>query len=470
MPEGDPFKNDLLGRKEPAEVLTHLVGSIEGPCVIAVDAAWGTGKTTFLRLWARHLCNEGFSVVEFNAWETDFSGDPFMALSTELTENLRDSTNPTLEDVVGRTKEMAKEVFRTSLPGVVRLATSGFVDLQSLLEKQDRMSEYREARKALSNFRESLQEMANALAASNEHRPLVVVIDELDRCRPSYAVELLEAAKHLFAVDGVVFVLALNRSELAHSIRTLYGIGFDAIGYLRRFIDVDFRLPDPDRAAFIDQALDAVRISEYFERSKDRNAKDDQEGELVGDWLKRFFDSPDLNLRRVAKAIHHLGLVFASLRSNQRSFANTAVAALILRTVDSELYYKFVRGEATDLEVVDRVFSRSNGLRKLQQEHAGCVFESLIVLAAHEVSGDESESIDSPLVQRYQKQFQEGTPAPTSKKHAEQVLKRFEILKDGRAVLKFGGPSRRFGFKHSVDRLELISPGLIGKRTGAASP
>ena len=63
----DPFKNDLLDRKEPVEVLTHLVGAIEGPCVLAVDAAWGNGKTTFLRIWAQHLRNQGFPVVEFNA-------------------------------------------------------------------------------------------------------------------------------------------------------------------------------------------------------------------------------------------------------------------------------------------------------------------------------------------------------------------------------------------------------------------
>ena len=60
VPAEDPFRNDLLDRKQPAEILTHLVGSIEGPCVIAVDAAWGAGKTTFLRLWAQQLRNEGF--------------------------------------------------------------------------------------------------------------------------------------------------------------------------------------------------------------------------------------------------------------------------------------------------------------------------------------------------------------------------------------------------------------------------
>ena len=53
--EEEPFRNDLLDRKESVEVLTHLIESIEGPCVLAVDAAWGTGKTTFLAMWAHHL-------------------------------------------------------------------------------------------------------------------------------------------------------------------------------------------------------------------------------------------------------------------------------------------------------------------------------------------------------------------------------------------------------------------------------
>ena len=108
IPEDDPFKNDLLDRKEPVEILTHLVGSIEGPCVLAVDAAWGTGKTTFLRIWAQYLRNHGFPVIEFNAWETDFTGDPFVALSFELTDGLREYTDDPLPEKITATQERSK--------------------------------------------------------------------------------------------------------------------------------------------------------------------------------------------------------------------------------------------------------------------------------------------------------------------------------------------------------------------------
>ena len=67
--ENDPFKHDLLEREEPVEILTHVLGSKEGPCVMAVDAPWGAGKTIFLRMWAQYLRDRGIPVVEFNAWD-----------------------------------------------------------------------------------------------------------------------------------------------------------------------------------------------------------------------------------------------------------------------------------------------------------------------------------------------------------------------------------------------------------------
>lgn len=59
IPDDCPFQNDLLDRKKPAEVLTQLVDGIDGPCVLAIDAPWGAGKTTFLKMWSRDLRNEG---------------------------------------------------------------------------------------------------------------------------------------------------------------------------------------------------------------------------------------------------------------------------------------------------------------------------------------------------------------------------------------------------------------------------
>ena len=475
----DPFRHDLLGRKQPVEILTHLVGSIEGPCVIAVDAAWGTGKTTFLKMWAQHLRNNEFPVVEFNAWETDFAGDPFVALSTELTEGLRSSKNKDLQDRLDRMMKLVKKVVRSSVPIAIRCATMGTLGLQASLEKEigqyisslleNRLSEYKETRKALQEFRKSLQHVVNTLAESKQRRPLVIIIDELDRCRPLYAVELLEAAKHLYSVDGIAFVLALNRSELAHSVKSLYGVEFDGIGYLSRFFDVEFRLPDPDRERFIERALDAVRISDFFKRTKDSNAWDDSEESIVRDWLKRFFGSHDFSLRRIAKSINHLGLVFASLPSQERSFGITAVVALILRTVDPNIYYKFVCGEASDLQVVDRILDRNSGLSEMQHEYDSFKFEAMIILAYLEVSGVSGEFLESPLWRKYEDLSGNEPLDPSIQNfHALEVVRCVNRLTNGKS-LGIADLRRRFGFMQTVQRLELLSPSLIRQESRADS-
>ncbi len=89
IPADDPFKNDLLDRRKPIAALTHIIGSIDGPCVLAVEAPWGAGKTTFLKIREQHLRNEGFPVVSFNVWQTDCSDDLFIALSDAIPQELR---------------------------------------------------------------------------------------------------------------------------------------------------------------------------------------------------------------------------------------------------------------------------------------------------------------------------------------------------------------------------------------------
>ena len=470
VPEDNPFKNDLLGRRELVEVLTHLVGSLEGPCVLAVDAAWGNGKTTFLRIWAQYLRQQEFPIVTFNAWETDFSGDPFIALSTELTDGLQEYTNESLAQKVEDMKERAKEVFRRAVPGGVRLLTAGILDINPLLEKEvgNVLASYEEervlvsgAQKSIKEFKRVLQDMAYAVSKSKGNRPLIVMIDELDRCRPSYAVELLEVAKHLFVVDHIVFVLAVNRSELAHSIRALYGDDFDAQGYLGRFFDVDFRLQEPERKKFIASLFQSTQIESYFEKIKDFKVKQSRQ-EPVQALLQDFFCAPALSLRQVAQAIHHLGLVFASLRSDERSFETVAAVALILRTFVPDSYYRFCRGEISDLNLVDVVFDRPGIRTTLRGRPAGALFESVIVASAFEISGTHELAWSpglSRLWDKYKKTIEAGGSGDTASQnevsYASEVIRHIEIFR-GRFA-NYG----TVGFRCSVERIELLLPGLI---------
>ena len=478
VPENDPFKNDLLGRKESVEVLTHLVGNFEGPCVLAVDAAWGNGKTTFLRIWAQYLHKQGFPVVEFNAWETDFSGDPFVALSTELTEGLHEYKDEPLATKIADTKKKAKEFIQWAVPVGIRLATAAIPVVGSELGKtiasyaEDRLSEYQKSQESVEAFRHVLQDLAEQLSKLKD-RPLIVMIDELDRCRPSYAIELLEVAKHLFSVDHIVFVLAVNRSELAHSIRALYGSGFDAEGYLRRFFDVDFRLPEPDRKSFIDAMMDTQQIKKHFGEELQPNIEHvpqnsaDADAAMARTLLQDFLRASNFSLRQIGQTIHRLGLVFASLRNDQRSLPITAVVALILRTLDAERYHRFCSGEVSDQDLIEGVFERPE-IQALREEYSAYWFEATVIAAKYELSGN--VSVDwtpsaSPLLSEYMQLVSAENPEAESSdprlQRGSEVIRLVELFRQ--RTIADGS----MGFKHSVARIELLSPGLIDERSGA---
>ncbi len=72
---------------------------------------------------------------------------------------------------------------------------------------------------------------------------LVIFIDELDRCKPTYAIKLLEQIKHYMMDDRITFVFSVNLEQLQHTIKCYYGADFDASRYLDRFFD--FRIDWP---------------------------------------------------------------------------------------------------------------------------------------------------------------------------------------------------------------------------------
>ena len=65
-----------------------------------------------MRIWAQHLRNRGFPVVAFNAWETDFSEDPLLTLSTELTEGLQSGGPKLPGETIEKLKNASREILR----------------------------------------------------------------------------------------------------------------------------------------------------------------------------------------------------------------------------------------------------------------------------------------------------------------------------------------------------------------------
>lgn len=286
---------------------------------------------------------------------------------------------------------------------------------------------------------------------------MIVLIDELDRCRPSYAVELLETAKHLFSVDRVVFVLAVNRSELAHSIRAVYGGEFDALGYLRRFIDIDFRLPEAEREPFMDALLQSTGIEDYFKNGPAGSIRGDDYGS-VREWLLTFFASSSLSLRRIAQSIHRLGLVFASLRKDKRALATAATIALVMRTLEPDLFWRFTRGEVKDREAAQVMLGRVPGL----SDHHSELLEAILIVAALEIEHPDRYARDvepSPFLAEYRRAARK---AKEIADHSDPAALRAMVVADTVESLMMDQlRGVGLGFREAARRLELLSPSLV---------
>lgn len=275
IPDDAPFANDRLNREPLARNLTNLVRSFDQPYVLAVDAPWGGGKTTFLRMWEALLKRENQATFYFNAWDSDYSDDPLLSFMSTMDEVLQVPKG--VRDAKKKPVSIGASIGRHALPQIVEVATAGIVKAKLLKELADgvglspeavgeiaqsvareRLSAHKEQKASLGAFRRQLIELSEHLAGSEGvNTPLVIFVDELDRCRPLFAVELLEGIKHLFNVRGVVFVLGMVVTQLGHAVKTLYGDDLDAGGYFRRFIDAVFDLPVPAMDEFFVGLLEA---------------------------------------------------------------------------------------------------------------------------------------------------------------------------------------------------------------------
>lgn len=352
IPADNPFANDKLDRKKYAETLTAMVRMYaKDGCVLSINGDWGSGKTTFVNMWRGTLEQEGIKFVYFNAWETDYFSDPLTAILGELQVICTDkekfkNTFSSIAKFVGKTGFAALKILLENKTGLnPEIIKTGADCLES--EFEGHLQEYREEKETLCSFKKSLSEYV----ADEGAYPLVFIVDELDRCNPHYAVKVLETIKHLFDVPNIVFVLALSKSQLECSIKGFYGSDqIDAENYLRRFIDIQFDLPQPSKDDFCDYLFNHYQYSVYFESGRK---------ELNGRTREDSFKSFTKSLFKYFKL---------DLRSWDKVFSNTRLTAIQLGGGDQvviELVFILCFLKFANCSLYDQIRSRSISLQDL---------------------------------------------------------------------------------------------------------
>lgn len=262
-------QDDLFNRKNYAKFLEKLIlnsGSYHRDddvqaYTIAIDSPWGTGKSVFLEKFENMLeadCPDQIRVVHYNAWQKDFWNNAFEPFANAIFSS-EWFCNALERQAGAATAEKLLAAGRSFLIAYLKghfekEFDAEFVDkgLSYLTDAAGRaVSKYANSiSKEYVEFTENLdlmqQAMAEVLDQTLPGGKLVIVIDELDRCRPTFAIETLEIVKHIMDVKDVVYIFSLDVRQLGSAIRQVYGTGTDATGYLMRFFSYYSRMPEAD--------------------------------------------------------------------------------------------------------------------------------------------------------------------------------------------------------------------------------
>ena len=242
---------DDFGRKKIAE---RIAGALEreaaiSPLMLAGD--WGGGKTEFIHKTINLFKDKLPSTVSayLDAYKTDYHDDPLLALSAAVLDAIpQDKKGEVKKKLVPVLKAVGKLGLKAASSWVLKQDATDVVDdfEKDIKKSADKASEALiesvlqdqiDANQHIDSFRYVLEE-------ATKDKQLILFIDELDRCKPTYAVQMLEVVKHVFDVGSVKFVLVVNREQLEASINHHYGSGLDAKRYLDKFINFSITLPE----------------------------------------------------------------------------------------------------------------------------------------------------------------------------------------------------------------------------------
>jgi len=359
----NPFLNDKLERRPIIENLTQIIKNAEEGFVLGVNSPWGTGKTTFIRMWDQHLQNEGFKTIYFNAWEHDFSKEPLLSLLSVINKGLPSNDAEQFKTL----KKFGLGIIKAGMPIAIRAMTAGILnsedfkdlfsgstdaDIVSKMGKivDDKLQNLTAEQGIQEGFRDALSVYVNEFVSEGADK-IIFFIDELDRCRPTYAVELLEAIKHFFSVENIVFVFVVAKDQLGCSISTMYGHGMDTEGYLKKFIDISFNLIKPSRDNYIEHLALIYDIENIL--TSRLSGEFNKEINIYIDSIKFLVETYKLDMREIDHLFIHLLTTLNMTQANIHFHPVFLIFLLVLKIKVPNIYYGFVNNEVDAQKIME---------------------------------------------------------------------------------------------------------------------
>lgn len=350
IPKDNPFANCKLNRATEGEFLTNVITKVSGNYTLAINDRWGRGKTTFVKMWEASLKQKGYHTIYLNAWENDIVSEPLVCILGEILPLITDDSSKAklLEHstaLVKNWKKLVPEIVKAfamllspAIGDLSKEITDSLINApEDSLRKE--IEGYKEQQTEILQFKQNL---AECIQKKCEKKPLIFIVDELDRCRPDYAVDLLEKVKHFFSVEGIVFVLAIDKDQLISSIKGRYGSeSIDGNAYLKRFIDFEYTPQEPDMEKFCTYLYHYMGMDEFLgtrEKSAKTGRQDEKNFLSVATQL---YTQKGLSLRDVERMFSHIRLALLMLpedKMNLPFIAEMLTLLTFLKTYEPNFY------------------------------------------------------------------------------------------------------------------------------------
>ena len=359
---GNPFANCKLERKKYSEVLTGIINAYSEGFVLAINNKWGTGKTTFIKMWEQDLINKEFKTVYFNAWENDFENNPLVAIMGELKVLTKKTVDPEFKSILKKASILSKHI----VPIVARSIVDRYIDTTEIKDAlvdisksaidlfENDVNEYSAKKKGIKEFRTGL---SHFIANNNDGKPLIFIIDELDRCRPNYAVSILEQIKHFFSIPDIVFVLSIDKEQLGNAIRGVYGSDrIDSNEYLKRFIDIEYSIPEPEKDIFHRYLYSYFNFDEFLENSSRKKYPElatDKRSFL--EFSTILFSTDSITLRQQEKIFAHCRLAIRAFGENIYLIPEIFLFLIYIKVLNEE-YYNNIKSKIYSISELQEKF------------------------------------------------------------------------------------------------------------------
>lgn len=287
---GSLIVRDPIRRNEELQEAIKFIDSIDGNASIFLDADWGSGKTVFVKqlemiLWQLNSEKDDIDIenkdeiinkiksefsieskdnylpVYYSAWANDCYDDPLATIVSEIAiktsnkfkEGWDVNTPKIITDSLKSILDLCDITTTFAVPQVNVIAkplcsfAKNIIDIKENIKKKDFFKQYKEDKELY----EMVHKYLDAVVDETKSDKIILIIDELDRCKPSFALDLLESVKTLFKNDKLIVLYSVNTSELSKTVASFYGQGLDGSRYLQRFYDFNVPLKKINAETYI---------------------------------------------------------------------------------------------------------------------------------------------------------------------------------------------------------------------------